>query len=126
MFGENRNQNIGFVVRGVKGDIGTWNRRSQREGFMISWGDSFPSGYGFSAQSISSGTHMRCGGGWSDGPFFPSIHTGDGNSGYRGVWGPVSSPPDIELGKRQYTHQGWYGANAGQYNRRGQTSLWFK
>ena len=123
-FGLPRNQNTNFVVRGVKGDIGTWTKRSQREGLMLSWGDSFPSGYGFSNQGISAGTHMACSTGWTDGPFFPTLHCGDGNGGYSGRWGQTSSPPDITNGKAHYTHRGWYGAS--QYGRTGQTSIWFK
>jgi hypothetical protein len=122
-FGNARNQNIGFVVRGVKGDIGTWNKRAQRESMMISWGDSYPTGYGFSAGAISAGTYMRCYGGFNDGPFFPSLHSGDGHPS-QNRWGARSSPPDISYGNDWYTHGGWYGANA--MNRRGQTSLWFK
>ena len=124
MFGVARNRNTNFVVRGVKGDIGTWTKRSQREGFMISWGDSYPSGYGFSNQGISAGAHMRCSGGWTDGPFFPTIHCGDGHAGTATNRGTINSPPDVTNGKVHYTHRGWYGA--GQYGRVGQTSIWFK
>ena len=124
MFGEAQNRNVGFVVRGVKGDIGTWNRRSQRESLMLSWSDSYPAGYGFSAQGITAG--QNCMGTWGDGPFFPTIHSGDGRGSYVGRWGPIASPPDITNGRKFYTHQGWYGARNGNYNRNGQTSLWFK
>lgn len=124
MFGEAQNRNVGFVVRGVKGDIGTWNRRSQRESLMLSWSDSYPAGYGFSAQGITAGNN--CLGTWGDGPFFPTIHSGDGRGSYVGRWGPIASPPDITNGRKFYTHQGWYGARNGNYNRNGQTSLWFK
>lgn len=115
---------VPFTVQGRKGDIGVWrNKLSTREALMISWGDSFPSGYGFSS------TRRGCTNSWNDGPFFPSVHSGDGHGGgcntYSG-WGRFNSPPDVQCGKFEYTHRGWYRVHNGRYNNRGQTSIWFR
>jgi len=110
---------VNFKVTGKKGDIGSWNKRATKQSMMLSWSDSYPAGYGFSS------TRSSCTSSWNDGPFFPSVHCGDGRGGY-GQWERMSSPPDVQEGRFMYTYRGWYRVGNGKVNNKGQTSIWFK
>jgi hypothetical protein len=63
-----------YKVRAVKGDSNSdWQSRDAlAESLGITWSDSYPTGYGFSAQ------WRKCANGWGDGPFFPSVQHGSG------------------------------------------------
>lgn len=119
----NSNLTIASVtVNGLKGDVGTWTRWTFVESLGASWSDSFPSGYGF-----VSNYNVR---GWNGdgGPFFPSIHSGEGyTGGYRPSSNGYVSLPDVGNsagGSTSYTYRGWYGPTT--VNRTGQTSIWVK
>ncbi|EGD72440.1 hypothetical protein PTSG_00460 [Salpingoeca rosetta] len=106
-----------FTVTALRGDSGTRTRYALRESLGVTWSDTYPSGYGFNGCGLTS----YCT--WGDGPFFPSVHSGDQRcsssaNNFQGA--------DVACGKTNYVHQGWYGIDNGQYNRVGQTSIWFK
>lgn len=106
-----------FLVVGLKGDVGEFERFALAESLGVTWSDTYPTGYGFN--DIGKQTAS-----WTKGPFFPSVHSGDRQ-------GKCSSPPcriyqpDISQGSEGYVHKGWYTAS-GVVNQVGQTSIWFK
>eukprot|EP00043_Microstomoeca_roanoka_P001546 m.33401 g.33401 ORF g.33401 m.33401 type:complete len:627 (-) comp10878_c0_seq1:163-2043(-) len=106
-----------YTVRGLRGDSGTAVRFGLREALGVTWGDTYPTGYGFNG----CGLVQFCT--WGDGPFFPSVHSGDSRCGSADS---TFLGADVGCGRTTYAYQGWYGLNSGQYNRVGQTSIWFK
>lgn len=111
-----------ITVTGLKGETGTWTRYTIVEALGASWGDSYPSGYGF----IESTSPKNAS--WNNGPFFPSIHSGSRSPAANNAV-VVSSSPDIGVngygaGARSYTYRGWYTAGGTGYT--GQTSIWVK
>jgi hypothetical protein len=116
--------NATVTVTGLKGDIGTWTRYTKNKSIMVSWGDTFPSGYGAIENSNPMGNVT-----WDYGPFFPSMHAGSG-SGRGTPSNATTSSPDIgvngyQQGDGVYAYRGWYGAGIG-VNNTGQMSIWVK
>ncbi|KAK3697024.1 hypothetical protein QZH41_012489, partial [Actinostola sp. cb2023] len=106
-----------FLVVGLKGDLGEFERFALGESLGVTWADSYPTGYGFNDIGKESGT-------WDKGPFFPSVHSGDGHSSCSS--GPCRTyQPDVSKGSESYVHRGWYTAS-GTVGKTGQTSIWFK
>ena len=102
--------------------VGTWTRWTFAESLGATWSDSYPTGYGF-----VNNYNVR---GWNSdgGPFFPSIHSGEGyTGGYRPSSNSYISAPDVGNsagGSTSYTYRGWYGPTT--TGRTGQTSIWVK
>jgi hypothetical protein len=106
-----------FIVEGLKGDVGEFERYGLGESLGVTWSDSLPTGYGFNDVGANFGS-------WTKGPFFPSVHSGDGRDSCESV--PCKMfQPDVSMGSESYCHRGWYTAS-GSINKRGQTSIWFK
>ncbi|KAJ7333655.1 hypothetical protein OS493_017199 [Desmophyllum pertusum] len=105
-----------FVVEALKGESGTYVRYALGEALGVTWGDSYPTGYGFNDKATEYAV-------FSKGPFFPSVHSGSGRSPCSGCT-PSNYEPDVVGGSPHYTHRGWYTANG--VDKTGQTSIWFK
>ena len=105
-----------FLVIGLKGDIGIFKRFALGESLGVTYGDSYPTGYGF--YNIGAAYSS-----FSKGPFFPSVHSGDGHKSCAST--PCETyQPDISQGSESYVHKGWYTATG--TGKTGQTSIWFK
>ncbi|XP_048581672.1 uncharacterized protein LOC125561390 [Nematostella vectensis] len=104
-----------FVVQGLKGETGKYVRYALAESLGATWGDSYPTGYGFVNVGVEFGTITQ-------GPFFPSVHSGDGGSNMN--YQNKIFQPDVPRGSETYVHKGWYSATA--TDKIGQTSIWFK
>ena len=107
---------VEFTVKALKGETGSEKRYALGEALGVSWSDAYPSGYGFSPNNAQYST-------WSKGPFFPSIHSGDGGHEYKGA---KSYAPDVAKGHSSYTHYGWHSLHSIKPTKTGQTSIWFK
>ena len=107
---------VGFVVEALKGESGTYGKYALGEALGVTWSDSYPTGYGFNDNTTPFGS-------FSKGPFFPSVHSGSGQSSCSGCT-PTNYQPDVVGGSPDYTHHGWYTANG--IGKTGQTSIWFK
>ena len=107
---------VDFAVEALKGESGTYEKYTLGEALGVTWSDSYPTGYGFNDNASSYG-------GFSKGPFFPSVHSGSGRSPCSGCT-PTNYEPDVVGGSPHYTHYGWYTANG--RDKTGQTSIWFK
>ena len=105
-----------FVIEALKGESGTYIRHALAESLGVTWGDSYPTGYGFNDKTTPFAAFDK-------GPFFPSVHAGSGRSPCSGCT-PTNFDPDVPGGSPHYTHRGWYTANG--YGKTGQTSIWFK
>ena len=65
---------------------------------MLSWGDTYPSGYGFAERTKPT---------WDRGPFLTSIHSGDHVSRCGDGHGVrIKSSPDVTCGSINYEHRG--------------------
>jgi hypothetical protein len=112
---------VSYKVRNRKGHSNKdwFDRYSLKQSLGLTWTDTYPTGYGFSAQ-------FACGSrNWGDGPFFPSIHSGS-NRGCSCCQASKVYEGNEKISDPQYAHQGWYGMHNGEYNRRGAMSIWFK
>lgn len=122
-------------VVGLKGDTSTVTKYCQLTTIAISWGDSYPSGYGLGTNSNPAGGGIS----FDGGPFFPSMHSSSGYTGGYAGGGSTRVTPDLGTtgythsggnggnGSLYYTYRGWYrGDSAGTTNNTGQTSIWFK
>ena len=107
---------VDFAVEALKGESGTYEKYALGEALGVTWSDSYPTGYGFNDNASPYG-------GFSKGPFFPSVHSGSGRSPCSGCT-PTNYEPDVVGGSPHYTHYGWYTANG--RDKTGQTSIWFK
>ncbi len=107
---------VGFVVEALKGESGKFKRYALGEALGVTWTDSYPTGYGFNDKNAPNA-------GFTNGPFFPSVHSGSGSSPCSGCT-PTNYKPDVMGGNPHYTHNGWYLANGN--GKTGQTSIWFK
>ena len=105
-----------FIVEAVKGESGTYVRYALAESLGVTWGDSYPTGYGFNDKNAPNSAFDK-------GPFFPSVHAGSGRSPCSGCTA-TNFDPDVPGGSPHYTHRGWYTATT--YGKTGQTSIWFK
>ena len=107
---------VGFVVEALKGESGRYGKCAPGEALGVTWSDSYPTGYGFNDNTTPFG-------GFTKGPFFPSVHSGSGGNSCSGCT-RTNYQPDVVGGNPQYTHHGWYTANG--VDKTGQTSIWFK
>ena len=106
---------VEFIVKALKGETGSENRYALAEALGVGWSDTFPTGYGFSPVNAHYGS-------WPKGPFFPSVHSGDRETG--GCVAPKSFAPDVAKGCSNYVHHGWQSLHSNK--KTGQTSIWFK
>ena len=105
-----------FFVEALKGESGTYLRFALGEALGVTWGDSYPTGYGFNDKKASHASFDK-------GPFFPSVHSGSGRNQRSGCT-QFNFQPDVPCGNPEYNHRGWYTANS--FGKTGQTSIWFK
>ena len=106
---------VEFTVKALKGETGSEKRYALAEALGVTWGDTYPTGYGFAPFNSEYGS-------WDRGPFFPSVHTGDRPAG--GCTAVKPYPPDVGKGCPNYAHYGWHSLFTTQ--KTGQTSIWFK
>ncbi len=106
-----------FTVYGLKGDLRNYTRFSLVESLGVTSRDSFPTGYGFYERKEQLGF-------FSNGPFFPSVHTGSGRGDSFRYGKCRSFPPDVDKANYRFNYRGWYTATS--MNHYGQMSIWFK
>lgn len=117
----NGNMNISTItVNALKGDSGNYTRYTITQALGVSWGDSYPIGYGATSSSNPKSVSPI-----PDGPYFPSVHGGS-SPGRGGGW--IASP-DLGVngyvsGNQYESFEGWYRPSGRGYS--GGGTIWVK
>ena len=106
-----------FTVYGLKGDLRNFTRFSLAESLGVTSRDSFPTGYGFYERKEQLAF-------FSNGPFFPSVHSGSGRPDCFRYGRCRNFSPDVGKACFRFNYKGWYTATS--MNNYGQMSIWFK
>lgn len=106
-----------FNVNGLKGDLKNYTRFALSEALGVTSRDSFPTGYGFYDRKENFEF-------FTNGPFFPSVHSGSGRADSFRYGKYRSFSPDVEKTCYRFNFKGWYAATS--LNNYGQMSIWFK
>lgn len=103
---------VAVTVKGIVGSTATYSRYTLKNVLGLSWGDSYPTGYGAGDSTSCLNENL--------GPMISSIHSGSTSNSY----GQSTTECDVVAGSVEYVYRGNYTATA--VSTTGSSAIWLR